>query len=127
LLADDFQELCLKIGYSSSIYKDDRVGSKSTKGYNYNYICYQIRIQNSFSLKRTKLHTVENNKKDIFYDGNVYCVTVPNHILFIRRNGKTCWCGNSEWGQQGYFTMPYEYVTNENLAADIWVVEDVKI
>lgn len=26
------------------------------------------------------------------------------------------------WGQSGYFTMPYEYVANPNLASDFWVV-----
>lgn len=29
------------------------------------------------------------------YKGKVYDVTVPNHTLFVRRNGKTAWSGNS--------------------------------
>lgn len=29
------------------------------------------------------------------YNGNVYCATVPNGTLYVRRNGKACWCGNS--------------------------------
>ncbi|MDP2905918.1 MAG: GDP-mannose 4,6-dehydratase [Candidatus Omnitrophota bacterium] len=28
------------------------------------------------------------------YDGYVYCVNVPNHIIYVRRNGKVLWCGN---------------------------------
>ena len=28
------------------------------------------------------------------YEGKVYCVNVPNHIIFVRRNGKAVWCGN---------------------------------
>lgn len=94
-LADDFQEICLKLGYSSSIYIDDRRDHKNSNGYNYNLICYQIRIQNAFSIKKTKEHTVENNNKNIKYVGDVYSVTVPNRTLFIRRNLKTCWCGDS--------------------------------
>jgi UDP-glucuronate decarboxylase len=29
-----------------------------------------------------------------WYDGYVYCVTVPNHVILVRRNGKALWCGN---------------------------------
>lgn len=27
-----------------------------------------------------------------------------------------------EWGMNGYFTMPYNYLTNPNLAGDMWVI-----
>ena len=29
------------------------------------------------------------------YVGDVFCVTVPNGTLYVRRNGKPAWCGNS--------------------------------
>lgn len=29
----------------------------------------------------------------------------------------------TDWGQNGYFTMPYAYLTDENLAADIWEIK----
>jgi C1A family cysteine protease len=32
-----------------------------------------------------------------------------------------------DWGLNGYFTMPYEYLTNDNLATDLWVIKDVEI
>lgn len=31
-----------------------------------------------------------------------------------------------DWGMEGYFTMPYEYVANPNLADDSWVIRIVK-
>ena len=31
----------------------------------------------------------------------------------------------SDWGQAGYFTMPYAYVLNNQLASDFWVITTV--
>lgn len=28
-----------------------------------------------------------------------------------------------EWGQSGYFWMPYQYITNPQLASDFWIIE----
>lgn len=28
-----------------------------------------------------------------------------------------------EWGMKGYFTMPYEYIINQNLATDMWTIQ----
>lgn len=39
---------------------------------------------------------------------------------FIVRNS---W--SAAWGQAGYFTLPYAYVTNEQLASDFWVLRKV--
>jgi len=33
--------------------------------------------------------------EEIEYEGKIYCVNVPNHIVLVMRNGKTCWSGNS--------------------------------
>ena len=30
------------------------------------------------------------------------------------------------WGVKGYFTMPYEYLLNENLSDDFWKITLVK-
>lgn len=41
------------------------------------------------------------------YDGDVVGLTVPNHILRVRRNGKECWTGNSGRNVGGY-TMDHQ-------------------
>lgn len=32
----------------------------------------------------------------------------------------------NDWGHGGYFTMPYEYVTNRRLAADFWTIRSIE-
>jgi hypothetical protein len=40
------------------------------------------------------------------YDKPVYCITVPEHILYVRRNGKPVWCGNSNrYGNKSVVTL----------------------
>jgi C1A family cysteine protease len=32
----------------------------------------------------------------------------------------------SRWGLEGYFTLPYAYLTDENLASDYWTIRVVQ-
>lgn len=42
------------------------------------------------------------NVEIINYSGSVHCVEVPNHVVYVRRNGKACWSGNSNrYGGKG--------------------------
>lgn len=37
-------------------------------------------------------------------------------------------CRNSwgpEWGDNGYFTMPYDYLMNDDLSADFWRINAI--
>ena len=81
-LADDVQEIALKLGYSVSIkvHHDTRENRK---------ILYVVNISNR------KEHQLRDCKEEINYSGKVWCFEVPNHIFITRRNGKITASGNS--------------------------------
>lgn len=96
-LADDLQELCLKIGQACSIRTRDRRGeSHEIKGYACinQYISYDVGVSS-----RTKAEISADNRYLQPYEGMVYCVTVSSHVIFTRRNGKACWIGQT--GEMG--------------------------
>lgn len=49
------------------------------------------------------LDKIEMSKRFKQYNGKVYCVTVPNHTLLVRRNGRAVWCGNCR-----HYLRPYQ-------------------
>lgn len=49
--------------------------------------------------------------------GVLCCGFDDSTSTFIVRNSL-----GPSWGMSGYFTMPYEYVTNPNLASDFWTI-----
>jgi len=100
-LANNLNEIALKLGISATMTnRGFRNGDKYIKGrlINQRYDAYDI----NFYLESNKNNlTPTLPAKNIIkgtYDGNIYCVTVPNHILYVRRNGKSYWCGNSHRG-----------------------------
>ncbi len=83
-LADDYQELALKLGMSANIKPQVREGRN---------IEYVVR----WSLKDevwTNNDKRFDNEGMVDYKGLVYCVDVPNHIIYVRRQGIPVWCGN---------------------------------
>ena len=84
-LADDYQELALKVGMSANIRHPKKDAFEE----------HVVR----FSLIEEAY--VYNDKRRpqrehwIDYDGMVYCVDVPNHIVYVRLEGTPVWSGNS--------------------------------
>jgi hypothetical protein len=90
-LADDMQHLLMRLGSSSTkSIRPPRVSNIKGR---------IIKSENpQYTILRLNNYGTQLKKNDIeieTYEGKVYCVEVPNHILFIRRHGRTVWCGNS--------------------------------
>ncbi len=99
-MADDIQELLLKMGRVGIIKERNRFGR-------------EIWIKNHWTKQKHRAFEIIERVKKIYsyldkrdtrivdYQGKVYCATVPSHIMYIRRNGKPYWCGNTlmYWSQ----------------------------
>ncbi len=85
-LADDYQEIALKLGFSANIKPQVREDRGSIE--------YVVR----WTLKEEVWVNNDNrfdNEEWVEYDGSIHCVEVPNHIVYVRRNGIPVWSGNS--------------------------------
>ncbi len=99
-LIDDVQEILLKIGIAGDPKITSKKGTmryfkRDNRFITSNHDCYQINSNNRkknpilYNLSYKRQITVEK------YNGRVYCVEVPNGVIYVRRNSKGVWCGNS--------------------------------
>lgn len=90
-LADDLGELILKAGGRPSFFLQKAKTVKHHNGvYTGNYDTWALNWCNRVW---SYLENIEKSKEE--YSGMVYCVELPKwHTLYVRRNGKCCWCGN---------------------------------
>lgn len=90
-LRNDVQELLLKIGLSSS-----NINSDSTKTSN-------VGIYNGYNTPY-----ILDDPKEVEYNGIIWCVRVPNGLIYARRNGRSLWTGNSYKLQKSSEQLAYE-------------------
>lgn len=111
-LAGQIQQLALHVGLAANCTIDyEREGAFGTKPlYRLNIIYRNLkpevnRLDSSFG--HTEL--IKN------WSGKIYCVTVPNHTLYVRRNGKPVWSGNTpfEHGSLTFFVHAPIFVWRE--------------
>lgn len=98
-LANNLQEIALKTGISATI---TNRGKKTSQIKNRNvanqYDSLVVNFGKHPSISKHNKNTPLIKSEDQYtkpYDGNVYCVEVKNHIIYVRRNGKPMWIGNS--------------------------------
>lgn len=100
-MANQLQELIQKVGHSASIQRREggfkkhfhnevRKKDGSTRIYD-----YESPIADSYVVRIRRSKTQSFNIKEVTYTGHIGCAVVPNGTLYIRRNGKPAWSGNS--------------------------------
>lgn len=95
-MADDVQTLLLLSGSCGTIREYDPSDRKNVP-----------KLKNGKEIRATKKYWVITENKtrfasivkkqieEIDYNNFAYCVTVPNQTIYVRRNGKVMFCGNS--------------------------------
>lgn len=107
-LAGDVQRLCLHTGRAANVQRVHDGGPASVMGVSCNsQLYYRVGIVTSKLEPQVNHGHVKHQQSQEegfieHYGEPVYCVTVPNHVLYVRRNGKTAWSGNSNrYGNKG--------------------------
>lgn len=100
-LADNVQELALKLGMCGTIWKDKNSGRESLldgRVVASRFPLFMVSIskcQLSPDIGQVKSKRAEQVRV-VSYDGPVFCCTLErNGIMYVRRNGKPVWTGNS--------------------------------
>ncbi len=92
-LAGQLQILCLHQGLACNIKL-----CKKGKGHFGDKQVYSLHIlKDDLTIQNVNKHAKAKSKTGWVpkWEGKVYCAEVPNNTLYVRRNGKSVWCGNS--------------------------------
>jgi thymidylate synthase ThyX len=97
-MADDLQVLAIKAGWSANVRVDDRTGLRRVMPSG--QVFRNLHPSYIVSVVKTRTHPLVNHngaESDSWqrYKGKVYCVKVPNGLLFVRRKGKPVVSGNT--------------------------------
>lgn len=93
VLRDQIQEIAAKIG-TAATWREQTMGA----GHFGTKQVYQMTIYRGRNLRQRIGWTKADRDRQVrseHYKGMVHCVTVPNGIVYVRRNGIPLWCGNS--------------------------------
>jgi len=118
-LADDVQELAFKLGHAANISYVDPRPPRNQLGF---YIVSIIQKRTTPLIRFNG--TTSSHHEVVQYRGMVWCIEVPNHIVYVRRNGKPVWCGNSQ--RYVKVTRSYGYLKPPGVPEDLKVSVEIK-
>jgi len=90
-MANDLQELFLKVGKSANI----KTRKQPERGTYQKGIAYWVGVVNKKNTPAFRPDLYPSTFYKEKYVGKVYCVETNNGIIYVRRNGKAVWSGNS--------------------------------
>ena len=94
-LASQVQQLCLHLGFAANIsqaecYEKRDLSFGGKQIYRVHIVRRSLKPEvNKFAGSAGRTRWLED------WEGEVYCAEVPNNTLYVRRNGKPVWSGNS--------------------------------
>ena len=81
-------------------------------------IAISIAIYSNFTNNKSGIINLPTeNEEMIGGHATIICGFDDKNKRFIMRNS---W--GSYWGDKGYFYLPYDYITDNNLCGDLWVI-----
>lgn len=100
-LADDLQELALRCGMVANVSSRDRVGQAIAVGGG----SFITAVEWAVTFVRDAKHRPRLKRGGYAgryrgwykeqYRGEVFCIEVPTHVVYVRRNGKAFWCSQT--------------------------------
>lgn len=105
-LCDDVQEIGVKGGGAARVFQQCEAGTSTFNGRKINQqACYKTHVRTKrLTPTINHSHVSEQDAQTeewVEYSGTVHGCTVPNGVIYVRRNGKACWCGSSPEAQRG--------------------------
>lgn len=103
-LREDLQEIALKVGMSAYYKLGREKGTQITsshpsfKGYEHKHDSWKVYFvrKNIHTILPSTIKKYGHTEDWVDFDGLVFCVSVPNQVIYVRRNGIPVWCGNSD-------------------------------
>jgi len=126
-MAHDLHEIICKTGISATI---QRIIVEPHQKWIVDHWANVGGIHYKISENSNKFFTIEPHKiKTKYYKGKIYCVEVePHHTIFVMRNGKSYWSGNSSTFMKKFQTELIELILNDKPKGEIiaWIKEQEK-